>query len=458
MQSNIVIAALLLYLPIGVGIIALFRGIRGVMLAMILGWVFLPPARGVNLPGLPMYTKEFAVSYAMLIGVLISDSSRVLSYRPKLIDLPILVYITSPFTASITNGLGAYDGLSGIFSNIFLFGVPYFLGRIYIRTPDDVKQVAIWMVIAGLILMPMALWESRMSPNLNYHLYGYHAAQFLMSYRLGGYRPTVFMRHGLEVGLWFATSGAVAFWLWLNAAKSIRIFNFPIRVSALLVLGTSVLSRSLGSIILLFGTMTASIVARTTGLRIVLIAVVLIPPVYLGSRITQIWSPEILTSIIEKIDPERAESLESRFKQETNFSQHALKKPLFGWGGYNRFRPDVETKKEKAVDGLTTIVLGETGLVGLLSYLGMTTLPGLITLLRIKNKEFRSPIWAPPIAITLGISIFSIDMMLNSFFTPLHIFALGVLASSAMLLPKWKQVLKAHQLQQMSSQSKEHTT
>ena len=458
MQSNIVIAVLLLYLPIGAGIIALFRGIRGVMLAMILGWVFLPPARGVNLPGLPMYTKEFAVSYAMLFGVLISDSSRVLSYRPKLIDLPILVYMTSPFMASVTNGLGAYDGLSGIYSNIFLFGVPYFLGRIYIRTPDDVKQVAIWMVIAGLILMPMALWESRMSPNLNYYIYGYQAAQFMMSYRLGGYRPTIFMRHGLEVGLWFATSGAVAFWLWLNAAKSIRIFNFPVSVSAVFVIGTTILSRSLGSIILLFGTSCASIFARTIGSRFILIALVLTPPIYLGSRITQIWSPKPLVSLIGSFDPERADSLNSRFKQEVNFSEHALKKPLFGWGGYNRFRPDVETDKEKSVDGFTTIVLGETGLVGLLSYLGMTTLPGLITLLRIKNNEFRSSIWAPPIAITLGISIFSIDMMLNSFFTPVHIFALGVLASSATLLPKWKQVLKAHQLQQMSSQSKEHTT
>ena len=220
MQSNFVIAVLLLYLPIGAGIIVMLKGIRGVMAAMIIGWIFLPPARGINLPGLPMYTKEFAVAYAILLGVLISDSSRIFSFKFRLIDIPVVLYVTAPFMSSVTNGLGAYDGLSAVYSNIFMFAVPYFIGRIYIRTPDDIKQVAIWIVISGLILSPFVLWESRMSPNLNYKVYGYHAAQFGMSVRLGGYRPIIFMRHGLEVGLWLATSAAVAGWLAFNTKKT----------------------------------------------------------------------------------------------------------------------------------------------------------------------------------------------------------------------------------------------
>ena len=213
MQDSFLIIVLLGYILIGSGLVIALRGPRGVMAAIILGWIFLPPARGINLPGLPVFTKEFSVAYAVLLGVLISDSGRLLSFRPKLIDLPMLIYILTPLPSSLSNGLGAYDGMSGIYANIFNFGVPYLLGRIYIRTPNDLKAVAIWFIIAGIIISPLALWESRMSPNLNFKLYGYHAAQYRMSIRLGGYRPTIFMRHGLEVGLWLATSGAVALWI-----------------------------------------------------------------------------------------------------------------------------------------------------------------------------------------------------------------------------------------------------
>ncbi len=458
MQSNFVIAVLLLYLPVGAAIVTMLRGIKGVMAAIIIGWIFLPPARGINLPGLPLYTKEFAVIYAVILGVIISDSSKILNFKFRLIDIPVVIFVTSPFMASVTNGLGAYDGLSGVYSNIFIYAAPYFIGRIYIQTPNDIKLVAIGIVVSGLAIIPFVLWESRMSPNLNHKIYGYHAAQFGMSVRLGGYRPTIFMRHGLEVGLWLATSAAVAGWLALNAKKQVRIFNFPIMAIAFVAIGTAIISRSLGSIVLLFGALSTCVIVRTTGLKIMLIALVLTPPIYLGSRITQVWSPDSIVTLIEQVDPSRADSLKSRFLQETRFSEHALKKPIFGWGGYNRYRPEFTTKKENSVDGLTTIILGSTGLIGLISYLAMNTLPSLSILLKIKSNEIRSAIWAPALAIILGISVYSLDMMLNSFFTPLHLFAIGALASTSILLPKWKHILREHQLQNSPPEPKDIST
>ncbi len=450
--SPFVLAVLFLFLLFGPLMMFTFRGVKGVMVTIVIGWLFLPPVRGINLPGLPMFTKEYAVAYALFIGVILSNSAGIMKLRPKLIDLPVLIFILAPLPTSITNGLGVYDGLSGIYSNIFLFGVPYFLGRIYIRNPNDVKVVAIWFILAGFIAVPMALWESQMSPQLNRQIYGYHASAFHMTARLGGYRPVLFMRHGLEVGLWFATSGAVAMWIWLVAAKQTKILNFPVAIFSAIVLSTTILSRSLGAIILLAGTAAIALFVRSTGFRLALAALVLTPSVYLSVRISNIWSPDVILNVIESYDPERANSLKGRVAQEVSYSQHALKKPLFGWGGYNRFRPvGVEDRSDRAVDGFTTIIFGVYGLVGLVSFLIMTALPSLLVIYRIKRQELTSALWAPAIGIILGLGIFSIDMLLNSFYTPLHIIGIGVIASVAVQIKQWQRTIRIHRQQSKAS-------
>jgi len=445
MQDQFIIAVLLGYLLIGAGLVVFLGGLRGVMAAIVIGWFFLPPGRGINLPGLPQYTKEFAVSYAILIGVIFSDSTRLLSFKPKLLDIPMLVWISAPLFSSVTNGLGYYEGLSGVYFNIFVFGVPYLLGRIYIRTPNDVKTVAIWFVIAGVIAIPFALWESRMSPNLNNMLYGYKFHKDHMTRRLGGYRPTIFMRHGLEVGLWMATSSAVALWLWITSAKKIKIFKYRIPGVAIVLLFATIMSRSLGSLILLAGTTTTAFVVRTTGFRIALIALVLFPSVYLSIRISNIWAPDQMTAIIRSFDEERAKSLEARLGQELTVSKHALERPLFGWGGQNRFRPVNDDGSITPVDGMTTITFGKNGFVGLISFLAVISLPSLLMILRIRGREITSAIWAPAVGIMLGLAIFSIDMMFNAFYTPLHIIGIGAIASVAVNAKKWQRIMTKQQ-------------
>jgi len=448
MQANaFVLAALLLYVIFGAALVIVFRGIRGIMAAIVIGWLFLPPVKGIDLPGIPVFTKEYAVSYAILLGVILSDSAKLMSFKPKLIDLPILIYILVPFFSSITNGLGAYDGMSGIYAKFFIFGVPYLLGRIFIKNPNDVKIVAKWFLYAGLIAIPMIVWESKMSPQLNKQIYGYQASPFNMTQRLGGYRPMMFMRHGLEVGLWIATSGAVALWLWITSAKKFRLFNLPIAPFTSAILAATVLSRSLGAIFLLAGTTAVAVFVRSTGFRIALIALILTPSIYLSVRISNIWTPSQFTAIIASIDAERASSLQARLDQEVNFSKHALRKPIFGWGGYNRFRPVNDDGGSDAVDGLTTIVLGSNGLVGLLAYLGMTTLPSLLVIHRIKGRAITSALWAPGVGIILAISILAMDMLLNSFYTPLHLIGIGVIASIAVQAKQWQQIMQTHQNQ-----------
>src|SRR5205807_761023 len=66
---------------------------------------------------------------------------------------------------------------------------------------------------------PGCLFEIIFSPSLHERLYGIPAfPDFLQSVRLGGYRPVMFMQHGLMVGTFTCTATIMGLWLWLNGA------------------------------------------------------------------------------------------------------------------------------------------------------------------------------------------------------------------------------------------------
>ena len=67
--------------------------------------------------------------------------------------------------------------------------------------------------------MPLCLYEIRMSPQLHYLVYGFYPSFFGMSVRFGGYRPTVFLQHGLAVGMWMTSASLVGVWLWYSRAS-----------------------------------------------------------------------------------------------------------------------------------------------------------------------------------------------------------------------------------------------
>ncbi|MCA9303531.1 MAG: hypothetical protein KC996_05360, partial [Phycisphaerales bacterium] len=141
-SENFHVAILLAYVVLGTVTIAYLRGIRGVLTSTIIGWLFLSPLIGINLPGLPVFNKDAAVAYAILLGMVMVEGKAISAFRPKLLDIPMLVWIVVPFFSSVTNGLGVSDGLSEIYLRLMSWGIPYFAGRILIRTPGDVRTAA----------------------------------------------------------------------------------------------------------------------------------------------------------------------------------------------------------------------------------------------------------------------------------------------------------------------------
>ena len=103
---------------------SLLRPRRAVVASMILGWLFLPVASVKFSAGLPEYNKIAATCLGTFLGILIFDLRRLLSFRPRLADLPMALWCLSPFASSVTNDLGIYDGATAVYFQTVEWGLP----------------------------------------------------------------------------------------------------------------------------------------------------------------------------------------------------------------------------------------------------------------------------------------------------------------------------------------------
>ena len=223
-MSMLVPIAMFGWIPAVLVLFSLLPPRRAVIAAFLGAWLFLPVA-AYPVQGLPDYDKMFAACTGVLLGVLLFDSTRVSEFRLHWLDLPMIIWCLVPFISSVTNGLGAYDGASAVLKTLVTWGLPYLIGRLYFRTTDDLRELAIGFFIGGLLYVPFCLYEIKMSPQLHRMVYGYHVS-FANSKRFEGWRPAVFMQDGLMVGMWMVTASLAGIWLWFTPGYSEDSWGF----------------------------------------------------------------------------------------------------------------------------------------------------------------------------------------------------------------------------------------
>jgi len=366
-----------------------------------------------------------AVNAVVLMGVLLFDSAGLRAFRPRIWDLPILVWVLCPFASSVANGLGAYDGLSGVLEFTLTWGVPYLLGRTYFQSPETVRMLAIGVFIGGLIYMPLCIWEIRMSPQLHRIVYGFHPTKFHMTWRLGGYRPVVFMQHGIALGLWMAVTSMMGIWLWrARAVKSLS--GIPTAWLAMPLLVTTVLCRSLGGLALLALGLGVLLMIKLTRSGWPLLAFALIPPLYVGVRATGVWHPHVLVNIANRIDADRARSMQGRLDQEDVLTVKAWQRSVFGWGTYGRNRT-LDDKGEWATrtDSLWIITFGQRGLVGLVSLGLLFVLPSFLLIRTLRGGSWSAAAAAPAVVLAVGTTMYAGDRLMNAMPNPVFYLMIG---------------------------------
>jgi hypothetical protein len=419
------------WLPVLMTIFAVVRGHRAVIAAFLVAWLFLPMF-AYDLPGVPDYTKVSATTFGVFLAALLFDSGRLMAFRPRWFDLPMaLLCLVLPMVAALVNGLGPYDGLSDVAQQCVFWGLPYLLGRLYFSSWDALRDLAVGLVLGGLVYVPLCVLEMKMSPQLHNWVYGYHQHSFAQTYRFGGWRPMVFMQHGLAVGTFMAAATLAAFWLWLSGSvRKVWNMNLLLVVPALFV--TSVLCRSAGALALLMVGIGSLIVLRFSRTKLAVALMLALPLVYIGLRTVPGWTGGELVEAAQVVSSERAESLRTRLDSERLLWNRASQHLLLGWGRSGRSMVLDDDGKAMAIpDGMWIIMAGIYGITGLGCFLASMMLGPLALLVRVKAREWNHPAAAGAVCVVVILAMHMVDNLFNAMLNPIFVLGAGGLAGVA---------------------------
>lgn len=443
-MNALVTISLLGWTPVVLLLFMALKPRQAVIVAFITAWLFLPVPvpELLYIRGLPELDKMTVTCLAVLLGAFIFDQGWLLSFRPKWFDIPMAIWCIVPLFSSLTNtdptvfghsGIPdpLYDGLSEVLDQTVTWGLPYLIGRVYFTDLDALRELAIGVFVGGLVYIPLCAFELRFSPQLHHILYGVHGfPDFRQSIRGGGYRPTVFMAHGLMVALWMATATLVGVWMWYCGTLR-KFMGMPMYMLIVPLLIITVLCKSAGALLLLcIGLGMLYFVKRTHSVWPVIVLIAL-APMYMVIRAPQLWDGMNAVELADTVLGEkRAQSLETRLSNENILCERALEKPVFGWGGWGRSRVYDHWGKDVSItDGMWVIALGKHGLVGLASFTAALLLPIVLILKRIPVRTWAHPKAAPAAALAIVLLMYMFDNLMNAMINPVFMLVAGALAS-----------------------------
>lgn len=346
----------------------------------------------------------FALFAAAVAGTILNNKDAL--YYPPVV-LPALTW---------------YDYLSVMIQEFLDLYLPFALALRIFRDESALLNFFKVMTQAALIYAPLMLFEVRMSPQLHNWIYGYYPTDFVQAMRAGGYRPIVFMNHGLSVAAW-----TFACLLSALALRRAGVGFARVGTTARIVINwvLLILTKSMGPLIYgLLATLFRFWSAKATA-RFVL-AVVLLVAAYPVLR-AQDWFPTTrIVSTVDAISTERAQSLQFRFDNEDILLRHARQRPWFGWGTFGRHHVyGWGGKQESVTDGQWIITLGTFGYVGHSLYFALLLMP----LLRFLRHYRRMPRRARGLCsmLALLLATFMIDLLPNAFSDYLPLIYAGML-------------------------------
>lgn len=439
--------ALFGFIPLTLYLFNRYPSQRAVVVSIVAGYLFLPQVGFVAqypiVQGLPPYEKLSALSYVLMLGTILFASNRLSSFQPSWIDIPMLIFCLCPIASQTVNGLSP---ISPTTQQIISWGVPYFLGRIYFNDLAGLRQLAIGIFAGGMVYVPLCLLELRIAPTLHLRLYGYHArADFGQTMRYGGYRPTVYLEHGLWVGMWMMAATLIGLVLWRTGVIK-KFWNYPMNWLVPVLLVTFILVKSTGAYLYLVMGIGIWFIAKwlRTALPIFLLVVAMSGYVYIAAEGTLYRMPQVAAfAATANADTgnDRAQSLAFRIYNEAILVKKAQRKMTFGWGAGGHRVIDYETGEDIAItDSLWIIFYGQYGMVSLFSFMAMLLLPSLAFCFRYPARTWSNRKVAPAATLALVLIFYTLDSLLNAMSCPVFLLANGGLAGLILKQPETNKV------------------
>ncbi|AOL22395.1 O-antigen ligase like membrane protein [Erythrobacter litoralis] len=434
MPNTIAYAMLIIWPAVTLALFAKLRPAHALIWSLLGGYLVLPVNTRFDISGIPALDKTSIPSIAALIGALLFVGPVVLRLPRKwwLMGLMAL-YVLSPMLTVLTNpdplvfgsvmlpGLKPYDAFSAAaYNGVDL--IPFLLGYNMLQTDRSHDYLLRALVAAMLCYSLLMLIEIRLSPQLHTWIYGFFPHSFGQQMRDGGFRPVVFLGHGLLVAILTSMTIIAAAYI---ARQRGQILGVSAWFWLAYLMGIMVLCKSLGALILTIAALPVALFMRREAIRLIcaLIAItVLVYPMMRGADVVPV---QALADQVAAANSERASSFQTRIDNENSLLERAGQRFLFGWGGYGRNRIyDEDTGKDLSItDGTWVIVIGNSGWIGYISTFGLLCLPMLRTWWR------GSPLSAASAALSLIMVVNLLDLLPNSSLTPLTWLLAGTLAA-----------------------------
>lgn len=418
---------------------------QAIFIAITLAGILLPFSFSVDFPLVPPLDKETLTSLSLVIFLFLFRKKFQI-FKPGLVTTMILIYFVVAVISVELNtdsvmvkgkflpGLSHYDAISNVI-RMFLWFMPFFLGRYFLNNVKDTEAIFKALVLIGLFYTLPMLIELRMSPQIHNWVYGYGPTDFMQQVREGGYRPIVFIGHGLGLAFWFSSCVIAAFALKKNKVR-VSFLSGSMLVGYLIFI--LLLCKTWSALAYVaFGILFISRVSPSKQVKwsLLLAALILTYPI---TKTSGVFPDKEIISSIQDFSVERAQSLAFRFQNEDALLTHALEKPYFGWNGWGRNRMyDDYGKDITATDGRWIIEFGINGAMGFIFYYAILLMPLYYAAKNVNYiKDPRDKVYFATLALILAIGI--IDSIPNSGMVAMHFLLAGALLGQSELIKKQK--------------------
>lgn len=411
--------------------------IPAVLCSVLAGYLLLPRHITLDLPALPAITRSsMTIGTAIICALIVLWKSQSKGLRPaeqiplprmlpgwipqnKVIKILFFGMVFGPAMTAITNrdvvvdggkaleALGTYDIFSSVLTSIMII-LPLVLARKFLAYEEGQRALLMALSIAGLIYSLPTLYEVRMSPQIYRIVYGVDGGlSWIQNLRGGGFRPAVFLGHGLTLGI-FISCAVLATLGCMRAVKPEQKLFFLAGFIWLFV--TLILVKALGSLLIAIAIIPIILLCSA---RMQLIAAACIALMVVGYPILRgvgLVPTGTIVNIAAKIDVQRSYSVAFRFDNEEMMLNKAERRPLFGWGGWGRSRVYENGKDITTSDGQWVIILGVNGWIGYLCLFGLLTAS--VIILAFKKKDYEVSIATSALCLVLVANL--IDLIPNA--------------------------------------------
>ena len=231
---------------------------RALVWAILAPYLLLPPVANFDFPLVPPLDKASIPNLAAFAATVFVLGRRVpILPGSASVKLLLAVFVAGPVATVLTNqnpivigqvfvpGLPLTDALAEVVKQSIVL-LPFFLARRFLATEAAQRELLLALALAGLAYSVPMLLEVRLSPQINVWVWGFFPHAFDQQIRFGGFRPVVFLQHGIWVAFFALMALMAAAALWRAAEPERRT---PWLLATGYLSGVLVLCKTVGALV-----------------------------------------------------------------------------------------------------------------------------------------------------------------------------------------------------------------